>query len=84
MLTLVLLYFSQNAFDNDLTTRAEAKIIPVNSRIPKSSLQGEEPLNAFSTDTVSSYKEAYDRAEEQGTRVKVLLVCNPHVSREWI
>jgi hypothetical protein len=70
---------SQNAFDNDLITRCEAKIVPVSTPIPKSSLQGEEPLYAFSKDTVKEYEEAYIKAEKEGTRVKVLLVCNPHV-----
>ncbi|UZJ57538.1 hypothetical protein CBS101457_006858 [Exobasidium rhododendri] len=67
-----------NAFDNDLTTRAEAKIIPVKSKLPEASLLGQEPIEAFSKDTVKSYEEACDQAEKEGIRVKVLLVCNPH------
>jgi hypothetical protein len=69
-----------NAFDNDLVTRDNAKIVPVNTRIPEASLKGEEPLYAFSRDTVQDYEEAYQKAQREGTSVKVVLVCNPHVS----
>ncbi|GAC94651.1 aspartate aminotransferase [Pseudozyma hubeiensis SY62] len=64
-----------NAFDNDLTNRAKAKIVQVN--LPGSS-EDSSAVNLFTASTVQAYEEAYATATSSGIPVKALLLCNPH------
>ena len=65
-----------NAFDNDLTNRAKAKIIPVDLPYPSPGKSLEHTM--FSSSTISAYQTAYDNALASGTPIKALLLCNPH------
>lgn len=64
-----------NAFDNDLTNRAKAKIVQVN--LPESS-EGSSTTHLFTESTVEAYERAYATATSSGIPVKALLLCNPH------
>ncbi|EPQ27755.1 uncharacterized protein PFL1_04892 [Pseudozyma flocculosa PF-1] len=79
-----------NAFDNDLTSRAGAVIVPVAVPVPKprhgdgkSESESEsgsvlDTSEMVAADTVRLYEDALLDAQSRGTRVKVLLFCNPH------
>lgn len=74
-----------NGFDHDLTARAEAKIVEVYTPLPEvldpsKPKEPVQPSPAFTADTVKAYQTALDKAREEGTTVKALLICNPHVS----
>ncbi|KAF5554097.1 1-aminocyclopropane-1-carboxylate synthase [Fusarium phyllophilum] len=55
-------------FPIDLGYRVEAKIISVSFG----------HVDPFSIETVAAYEKALEEAEQQGTRVRVFLLCNPH------
>lgn len=65
-----------NAFDNDLTNRVNAKIIPVDLPYPPPGKSLEHTM--FASETVAAYQSAFDRASAAGTPIKALLLCNPH------
>lgn len=74
-----------NGFDHDLTARAEAKIVEVYPPLPEvldpsKPKEPVQPSPAFTVDTVKAYQTALDKARKDGTTVKALMICNPHVS----
>lgn len=64
-----------NAFDHDLTARAETKIVQVDLP-PSSTKEGNAP--SFAAKTVKAYEDALLDAKKRGIQCKVLLLCNPH------
>lgn len=69
-----------NAFDNDLTNRAKARIVEVSVPLPEEAQRLQESLeySSFAPSTVTAYEEAYQKAIADGINVRVLLLCNPH------
>lgn len=69
-----------NAFDNDLTSRAKAKVVEVHLPLPAEGQESSASLDAssFAADTVAAYEEAYERATKDGVPVRALILCNPH------
>ncbi|ETS61397.1 hypothetical protein PaG_04424 [Moesziomyces aphidis] len=66
-----------NAFDNDLTSRAKAQVVPVHLPLPGAARESLDKT-AFASETVAAYEAAYERATKQGVKVRALLLCNPH------
>lgn len=64
-----------NAFDHDLTARAETKIVQVDLPSPSTN-EGNTP--SFAAKTVKAYEDALLNAKKHGIECKVILVCNPH------
>lgn len=68
-----------NAFDNDLTSRAKARVVEVHLPLPELGKQGESlDATAFAAGTVAAYEEALSKAKSDGIPVKALILCNPH------
>lgn len=72
-----------NAFDNDLTSRAKARVVEVHLPLPDLGKQvyGKvESLEhtAFAKETVQAYRDAYNKAKSEGINVRALVLCNPH------
>ncbi len=61
-----------NAFDNDLTSRAKAKVVEVHLPLPAEGEESSASLDAssFAAETVAAYEEAYQRATKDGVPVK--------------
>ncbi|EST08184.1 Aminotransferase, class I/classII [Kalmanozyma brasiliensis GHG001] len=69
-----------NAFDNDLTSRAKARVVEVHLPLPAEGEESKESLelSSFASSTIAAYREAYERAKKEGIPVKALILCNPH------
>ncbi|CDW97454.1 hypothetical protein [Sporisorium scitamineum] len=67
-----------NAFDNDLTNRAKAKIVEVTIPLPDEGKLESLEHSSFAKQTVDAYEAAYQQATSQGINVRALLLCNPH------
>lgn len=75
-----------NGFDHDLTSRAEAVIVPVYTPLPeavdpkdkKRPHRPQQPSRAFTPDTIKYYEDALTKAKKDGIKVTSMLVCNPH------
>lgn len=68
-----------NAFDNDLTNRAKAKVVEVKLPLPDAEGRVESlESSSFSQSTVAAYEQAYARAASDGIKVKAMILCNPH------
>lgn len=72
---------SYNAFDHDLTARAACEIVPVEVPQPDTKAGAAaslDPGRMFAKDTVALYEKALLDAQQKGTKVGALLLCNPH------
>ena len=67
-----------NAFDNDLTSRAKAKVVEVTMALPEDGQRQSLEHSMFAKSTVKAYEAAYHKAKAEGVNVKALLLCNPH------
>ncbi|KAI5776335.1 pyridoxal phosphate-dependent transferase [Geopyxis carbonaria] len=55
-------------------SRSRVKVVSVDFTNDRDELE----IDAFSEDVIDRYRRAWERSNEDGTRIKAILICNPH------